>query len=226
MNPVLQTAMSDRFVPVISLLGGVGSGKSHIARLWAESFRATNPSQEIVVIDADAVGHQVLREVAIKSQVRSRFGDGVFDSAGEVDRSRLGRLVFGRDASVRQARRDLEAIVHPRIGAELTAQIAQARTRPDVAAVVLDAAILLEAGWQNICHVLVFLDTPVEHRLQRVASTRGWTEAQLKSREESQLGLEIKRAACHHVINNSGSETNTVAELHRFLHQFLQNNLP
>jgi dephospho-CoA kinase len=218
--------MSDRFVPVISLLGGVGSGKSHVSQLLADSFRAANPSQEIVVIDADAVGHQVLREAAIKSQVRSRFGDGVFDAAGEVDRSRLGRLVFGRDASARQARRDLEAIVHPRIGIELASQIAQARNRPDVAAVVLDAAILLEAGWQNVCNLLVFLDTPFEQRVQQVASSRGWSEAQLKSREESQLGLEIKRADCHHVINNSGSVTNTVTRLHRLLQQILQNNLP
>lgn len=218
--------MSDRVVPVICLLGGVGSGKSHIARLLAESFRVAKPPQEIVVIDADAVGHQVLREDAIKSQVRARFGESVFDAVGEVDRSRLGRLVFGRDASAQQARRDLEAIVHPRIGIELASQIAHARTRPDVAAVILDAAILLEAGWQNVCNLLVFLDTPFEQRLRQVASSRGWTEAQLKSREESQLGLEIKRAACHHVINNSGSEIETVAELHRLLHQFLQNNLP
>lgn len=217
---------ADRFIPVISLQGGVGSGKSHLSRLLAESFRTANPGREVVVIDADAVGHQVLRKGPVKQAIRARFGEGVFTSGGDVDRSQLGRLVFGRDDSSNQARRDLEAIVHPLIRDELSSQISQARSRPEVAAIVLDAAILIEAGWKDICDVLIFLDTPLDQRLRQVSANRSWTESQLKSREESQLGLEIKRAACHYVTNNSGPATNTVTELHRLLQQILQSHLP
>lgn len=217
---------SNRSVPVISLQGGVGSGKSQISRLLAESFRTANPGRELVVIDADAVGHQLLREEPVQRAIRKRFGDGVFTVGGDIDRSRLGRRVFGRDDSSKQARHDLEVIVHPLIRAELLSQIAQARSRPEVAAIVLDAAILIEAGWKDVCDVLIFLETPFEQRLRQVAASRGWTESQLKSREDSQLGLEIKRAACHDVTNNSGPVTNTVAELHRLLQQILQSRLP
>jgi dephospho-CoA kinase len=192
----------------------------------AESFRTANPGREIVVVDADAVGHQVLREEPVKRAIRSRFGDSVFTPGGEVDRPRLGKLVFGRNDSSKRARRDLEVIVHPLIRAEVSAQISRTRSRPEVAAVILDAAILIEAGWNDLCDVLIFVDTPFEQRLRQVVASRGWTESQLKSREESQLGLEIKRAACHYVTNNSGPVTTTAAELHRLLQQILQSHLP
>src|SRR5579864_6299800 len=97
-----------RRVPVIGLVGGIGSGKSHLAR----QLREKHP---IEIIEGDSAGHQVLKEPSVKESLKSIFGDAVFTPAGEVDRRRISRLVFGADAGHQSARAKLEQIVHPRI---------------------------------------------------------------------------------------------------------------
>ena len=111
--------------------------------------------------------------------------------------------MFGPDEEHRQARHDLQQIVHPVIRRDLQEQVAAARKDAGVELVLLDAAVLLEAGWNDICHAVVFVDTPLELRQARVAG-RGWTPADLECREASQLPLMEKRAAADHVIDNSG----------------------
>ena len=77
-----------RFVPVIGLVGGVGSGKSALAHLLSAK-------RNIVIIDGDEIGHLVLNDRCVKDQIRLRFGATVFDTQGEVNRTALGHEVFG-----------------------------------------------------------------------------------------------------------------------------------
>jgi dephospho-CoA kinase len=184
---------------VIGLVGGVGCGKSHLARLLHEKY-------PIEIVEGDMAGHQVLTEQSVKHSLRAAFGEGVFSSEGEVNRSQISRLVFGSGPEQQTARKKLEEIVHPRISEILARQVALARSRPDVEAVILDAAILLEAGWRHICDVVVFIDAPFEIRLERVAKNRGWSREQLRLREESQFPLERKRKEADCVVDNSGDE--------------------
>lgn len=186
-----------RPVPVIALIGGVGSGKSALAR-WVSQHLNT------VIIDGDVAGHQALRRPDVKKLIRSRFGSEVFDTAHEICRDRLADAVFGEDEEHQQARHDLEQIVHPVIRGDLQDQIAAARHHGAVDVILLDAAVLLEAGWQEICTAVVYVETPIEQRWSRVAE-RGWTPADLGRREASQLSLNEKRAAAQFVIENSGS---------------------
>jgi dephospho-CoA kinase len=86
----------------------------------------------------------------------------------------------------------------------LKGQVARAQARPHVEAVILDAALLLEAGWREFCDVVVFVDTPFDERLARVMQSRGWTRDELQMREESQFPLEQKRKEAGYVIENSG----------------------
>ena len=199
-------ADASRKVPVIGLVGGVGSGKSHLARQLADRH-------PVEIVEGDAAGHEVLKESAVKEQIREAFGAEVFASDGQVDRRKLGRMVFGKAPERQAARQRLESIVHPRITEILKRQIVQARSRPGVEAVILDAALLLEAGWQNLCDVVVFVETAFAERLRRVAEGRGWSAAELQLREESQFPVERKRKEANHVVDNTGDARVALSQL-------------
>ena len=191
---------------MIGLVGGVGCGKSHLARLLHEKY-------PIEIVEGDMAGHQVLNEPPVKERLREAFGEGVFTSGGEVNRTQISRLVFGSEPQKQAARKKLEQIVHPRISEILARQVALARSRPDVEAVILDAAILLEAGWRHICDAVVFIDTPLEKRVERVTNSRGWSRDELRLREESQFPLERKRKEADHVVDNSGDVQVALSQL-------------
>ena len=201
-------------IPVIGLVGGVGSGK----RFFAQGL---SPPFAVSIIDADAIGHQVLQEPAVIQNIRQQFGPDVLLPTGQVDRKKVGALVFGTAPEARQARSQLEAIVHPRIAAQIQAQIQAAQAQPHFQAIILDAAILLETGWHNFCDVIVLIDTPPDQRLARVEQTRGWTKAQWERREASQLPLARKREAAHYVIDNSQSPTVAVSHWRLLFEQIL-----
>lgn len=169
------------------------------------------------MIDGDRLGHEALKSPEVKTLLRERFSDAAFDSQGEVDRSKLGRLVFGSDLTQQQARADLEQIVHPRIRESIARVVSQSRQRPEVEAIILDAAILLEAGWDDLCDTIVFIDVPFKKRLQRVQTGRGWSEVQLNLRESSQLPLSTKRESADYVIDNFGTLAEAATDFERVL---------
>ncbi|RPI87648.1 MAG: dephospho-CoA kinase [Planctomycetaceae bacterium] len=200
-------AGSSGCIPVIGLIGGIGSGKSHLARQLALRRR-------VVVVNADQIGHEILMQLQVRSEIRREFGDTVFAADGEVDRRRLGARVFGPESS--ESRKKLDAIMHPRIAAVMEQEIAQARKTPGVELVVVDAALLLEAGWRTQCDLVVFVNCAFEERLSRVASTRGWSADELRRREASQWPLERKRAEADAEVDNS-STGRAVEELEQLL---------
>ena len=189
----------------------------------------------VAVIDADQLGHQVLQLPTVKERIRQRFGPTIFqsiprssgsehqrptapfpDGCGpdqEISRSALGRLVFGLDSAAQQARHDLEAIVHPEIRSLLEREIQELRCQANVEAILLDAAVLLEAGWNDLCDVVVFIDTPEADRIARVQAGRGWSATELAKREASQWPLPRKRAAADAVIDNSSSVDEAARQL-------------
>lgn len=197
-------------IPVIGLVGGVGSGKSRVARQLGEI-------EPIAIVDGDVAGHQVLEERAVKTAIRQRFGEVVFDERENVDRKVLGELVFGDNEKAKLAKADLEAIVHPRIGEILKEQISQAQADANLCAVILDAAVMLETGWKDVCDAIVFVDVPEQMRRKRVVENRGWTAEKFTAREASQLPLETKRKLSDFVIDNSGPEEHAAAQLQTIL---------
>lgn len=186
--------MSARRAPVIGLIGGVGSGKSALAAWIAQALGGA-------VIDADAAGHRALDQEEVKEKIRTQFGSDVFDAAGAVVRRRLAERVFGAGEPQLAARRQLEDIVHPVIRRDLEQQIAQAAGTH--ALILLDAAVLLESGWNDACDAVVYVDVPAEVRRERVARTRHWSADELARREASQWPLERKRNAADVMIDNS-----------------------
>jgi dephospho-CoA kinase len=181
---------------VIGLVGGIGSVKSFLPKELKKNHK-------VVIVEGDAAGHEVLKEQSVKAALRRNFGDRIFNDAGEVDRRALSELVFGSGPAPTAARAALEAIVHPRITERLSEEINQARSQPGVEFVVLDAAVLLEAGWRTLCDRVIFVEASDEQRLERVAASRGWSSDQLRAREESQFSLERKRKEADDVVDNS-----------------------
>lgn len=177
----------------IGLIGGVASGKSAVAEAFAK--------RGAVVLDGDRTGHEVLGEPTVMSQLVARWGTCILKSPSEVNRSAVARIVFapGNDAE----RQFLNQMTHPRIAVRLEEQLAALR-HSDTPAAILDAALLLEAGWDSLCDEIVFVDVPREMRLAR-ARSRGWDEAELARREATQLPLEEKKRRATICLDNSGS---------------------
>lgn len=195
---------------VIGLLGGVGSGKSRVREALAKRNGA-------MAIDADALGHEVLREPEVRQAIVDRFGREILDREGWIQRAGLAKIVFAESEEGRQNLQWLESLTHPRITARLLQQLDEARSAKKVM-VILDAPVLLKAGWDRLCDHLIFVEAPWERRRERV-STRGWSEAELRRREAAQESLEIKRSKCDTVIDNSDSWEQTSLQLEAWLAQ-------
>ena len=178
---------------VVGLVGGIGSGKSTVANLFVELGATT--------IDADKIGHEILRKREVLDAVREEWGKSVFDENGWIERRELAKIVFSNSPDGKQSLARLEAITHPHIHDELASQLELFRQQ-HVPIAVLDAPVLLKAGWHLLCDHLVFVDCPLDQRIARVAS-RGWDASELQRREDSQWPLADKRAACDLVVDNS-----------------------
>ncbi len=185
--------------PVIGLTGALASGKSAVARLLAD--------RGFVLINADSVGHAVLELPEVKRQLRELFGARVLagegvpsDRGSGVDRKALAAIVFADP----EARRALEAMVHPLMRARFVEAIEHELdpARPAVSPVVLDAAILLEAGWDDLCDLVVFVDAPRSDRIYRAAMDRGWNAKVFFAREGAQWPSDQKRLRADFVIKN------------------------
>ena len=181
-------------IPVIGIIGGIGSGKSSVAK-WVAAKAGLS------VIDADALGHAALRESHVIQALCDQFGLDIRGDDGQIVRSLLAKKVFGSDETHLSARHELERIVHPEIKKKIVEEIARAAGLGQ-SAVLLDAAVLLEAGWQDQCDLIVFVDTPDTIRLKRVQENRGWTAEDLQRREASQWSLTRKQAAADLTVTN------------------------
>jgi dephospho-CoA kinase len=178
--------------PVIGIVGGVGSGKSCVAAEFGRHVAA--------LISGDQLGHEALRQPAIRSRVLERFGQEVVDAKGEIDRHKLGAMVFADPGALRA----LEVIVFPAIERGIAERIADAQGNPDVSLIVLDAAVMLEAGWNKFCDKIVYIHAPREQRLQRLARQRGWTAKEAQARMQAQWPLTDKVTRADAAIDNSG----------------------
>ncbi|MDG2424699.1 MAG: dephospho-CoA kinase [Phycisphaerales bacterium] len=182
--------MSDPSIPIIGLMGGIGSGKSQVAALLRECG--------CVVADADKMAKEALETPTVRDALRERWGEDVFTKEGLVDRKAVAKIVF-KNASERVW---LESIIHPIVEATRSALFSEAD--PRTPALVIDAPLLLEAGLAEGCDSILFVDAPEKMRQKRLQETRGWDAEEMERREAAQIPLDEKRSISHHVLRNDG----------------------
>ncbi len=174
----------------ICLTGGIGSGKSTVAALLV--------AQGAALVDTDAIAHSLTTPGgAAMPALRQRFGDDVADASGALDRARMRSLVFSDPG----AKRVLESILHPMIGAE-------AQRQADAAAggvVVFDVPLMNAAShWRASCQRILVVDCDTDTQVQRVMARSGWDEAQVRRVIALQASREQRRALADAVIFNDG----------------------
>jgi dephospho-CoA kinase len=175
---------------VIGLTGGIGSGKSTVARFLAEMGAVT--------FDLDSVGHEVLKRVDVRKRLVVEFGRGILDSRGEVDRARLGRLVFNS----RDALEQLNRITHPAIDAVVRAKLDE-QSRRGTRVVVLEAAAILEAGRAASFDELWLTVVPEDVSLERLAGRGDLSREEALERLRSQLSNEERLRRADVVIDTN-----------------------
>lgn len=196
---------------VIGLVGRIGAGKSTVAG-WLAGHGAR-------VLDADALAHEALAEPALVRTLGERFGPEVLDGRGGVRRAALAARVFGPTAAHAENLRALEALVHPRVRARIDAALAAFRAAADPPpAVVLDVPLLMQAGWDEACDLIVLVDCAEPVRQARLAA-RGWPAAERAAREAAwERGYRSPAGGKKTVVvDASGDPAYTRAEVDRIL---------
>ena len=177
---------------LVGLTGGIGSGKSTVARLLEE--------RGAVVFDADLLAREVVEPGTLgHAAVIGRFGADVLAPGGELDREALASIVFA-DPS---ARRDLEQIVHPEVR-RLFAEGSEAYRDTD-RIVVFSAPLLVETGMHTAFQVLVVVSATMATQIERLMRQRGMSEASIRARIDAQAPLEDKAAVADILVDNEGT---------------------
>jgi dephospho-CoA kinase len=198
-------AVAARRPPVIGLVGGIGAGKSTVAAELAQLGCA--------VIDADKLGHELLRRPDARDRVAAEFGAGVIAPDGSVDRRALGRRVF-RDDGSREDYDRLMAIAGPALREEIDRRLAALLSSPEGrAGVVLDAALLYEYGLDSRCDAVICVVADRAVREARVAANRGWPPGEITRREAYQKSSDFKVEMADHTVDNSGSAEYTAQQV-------------
>lgn len=179
---------------IIGLIGGIASGKSAVAAELA--------TLGAVVLDADRAAHEVINLPTVQQALVERWGEEIRLASGEIDRAAIAKRVFSDEQNGRAELRFLEETLHPQIREQFQATLAELAAK-GTAIAVIDAPLLLEAGWAQLCDCLVFVDSPPEDRLRR-AKTRKWTEAEFAKREGLQMPIAEKRELSTHTLANAG----------------------
>ncbi|HMG27616.1 MAG TPA: dephospho-CoA kinase [Acidimicrobiia bacterium] len=176
---------------LVGLTGGIGAGKSTVADLLA--------ARGAVIVDADRVARAVVEpgQPALAKLVE-RFGDGIVDADGRLDRAALAKVAF----SDGESRRDLEGITHPAINEEFTRRVAEA---PSDAIVVLDVPLLAESeqARKRPYQTVIVVEAPRDVRLRRLEA-RGVDRADAEARMNAQAGDDERRKLATYVVDNGG----------------------
>ena len=200
---------------VICLTGGLASGKSTAARFLKE--------QGAHVIDADALGHRTYEPgSAAHARIVAAFGENVRSADGRIDRKALGARVFGRPEELKK----LTDIVWPAIRTLATEEIDRARALGSAPAIVLEAAVLFEAGWEDLGDEVWVNIVDREIAIARATRRDGAAREAIERRLDAQLSNEPRAARADVVIDNNGTQDDMLAQLRSQWTRMLESGSP
>lgn len=193
----MATESTPAHLPVIGLTGGIASGKTTVSQILA--------GRGAHIIDADRVGHAVIEPSGeAYPEVVAAFGTDILDDDGTISRRKLGAIVFSEPARLAE----LNGISHPRMAERMAREIEALRLRSNgdrPPAVVLDAAILFEAGWDGLCDEIWTVEAPQEVAITRLIERNGFTREEAQARVNAQMDNAERSRRAHRVIRNEGS---------------------
>jgi len=187
---------------VVGLTGGIGSGKSTVSAALAE--------RGAIVVDADAIAKELQRAgQPVFLKMVERWGEGIIGPDGELDRAKVAGIVFN-DAD---ALKDLNAIVHPALNAEMNRRIRAEEGTDNV--VIVDVALMAENNGRKRFGVgsVIVVDTPVETAVHRLVTYRGLNEADARARIGKQASREDRLKIADRVVDNGGDRAALEAQL-------------
>lgn len=189
---------------IIGITGGIGSGKSRVLTYLKEAFSA-------VICQADHVAH-ILQEPkgACYEEIRAYFGDDILNEDKTIDRAKLGQIVFADNAKLLQ----LNRIVHPAVKEYISRQI-QIEKEAGTSYFVLEAALLLEEHYEQICDEIWYIYCDEKTRRQRLVASRQYSNEKIDAIMASQLSEADFRKGCQIVIDNSGNFEDTCYQIDR-----------
>ena len=191
-NGLYVFARDGRRMITIGLSGGIGSGKTEASRILQEMGAE--------VISADQVGHQAYEpHTDAWKQVVETFGDDILQPDGQIDRRKLGGIVFSNPGEMAK----LNAIMHPRMHTMMEEHLRELKAKGAQVA-VLEAAILVEAGWISLVDEVWMLEAPEEVAVERIQQRNGLPEEEIRKRLRSQLSNEERAGYAGEVIENTG----------------------
>ncbi len=206
-----QHSLTCEKVTLIGLIGDVAGGKTTVARRLAERGAGW--------IDADRMAHWCLRLPSVRHAIERQFGQEVLHSNGFVDRKKLAAEVFGADAISGTKLKCLEQIVHPP-----TRLLAQRRlerfVRRGLTIVIMDAPLLLEAGWDVLCDEVWCVQAPWLRRVQWAAS-RGWSQDELRARQDRQMTTYEKSLKSTVIVENFADRATLIKQVDQIFEQRL-----
>ena len=187
----------------LALTGGIGSGKSTVAELFA--------AHGATIIDADAISRSLMEPgQQVLADVVATFGDHLLDESGRLNRQALADIVFNDD----DARNRLNALVHPAVREESKLQLKAAmEADPDNAVIIQDIPLLVETGQAEKFDGVIVVYTQMDTRLQRLVDARGMNTDDARARIAAQATDEQRNAIADWIIDNSGSLENTAAQV-------------
>ena len=183
----------------VGLTGGIGAGKSTVASMLAD--------RGAVIVDADQIARDLVEPGGeALAELVTEFGPRILREDGSLSRAELAALAF----SDPRATERLNAIMHPLIGAEARRRLADA---PDAPVVVYDMPLLVETGQSDLVDLVIVVDAPEDVQVDRAVHQRGLDEDDVRRRMEVQASRDDRLAAADIIIDNSGSEADTSAQV-------------
>jgi dephospho-CoA kinase len=199
---------------VAGLTGGIASGKSTVAAIFKEAGA--------YIIDADQIAREAVhRESPAYRDIVSRFGRSLVLDDGQIDRKRLGAIIFNDPVE----RRALENIVHPQVKKEISLRLDRVRRDAPGAVVLVDVPLLFETGMDRNYQAALVVYLPERLQLTRLMTRDGINETDALVRIRSQMPIEKKKSLATHVIDNSGSIENTRSQALEIYRQFASKGL-
>lgn len=192
---------------IIGVTGGVGAGKSTVLKMLEELTKC-------IVIRTDEVAKETtLPGGAAYSQIVKLLGDDILQSDGCIDRKKMASIIFSDEKLCEK----VDAIIHPLTRSEVVRRLKAANDAGVYEYAFIEAALLIEAGYDSICEEFWYIYVPDEERIKRLMADRGYSREKCISIMNNQLPGEEFRKHCRYVIDNSKDSNNTKKQLERIL---------